>query len=134
MAAKTNKHVVTDSEVAAFNMFRKNIEGKEFSQSEMRDELKKKLNYSRAAAMLRALSDGVNAPIVKVRRGVYVANQKPVYKERLQTCWDTYTKYANPQDYKTGEHQHVCTIEQAIKRLKDAGYKVLKPVTQYEEV
>lgn len=126
--------MVDEQEITRFNWTRDNLKTKEFSQSEIREELKKKMGYSKAAGMLRALCEGPNAPILKVKRGVYVFNPKPVYKERLQTCWDLYTKYANPQNYRTGVHQPNVSINQAIKILKDAGYKVLKPITQYEEI
>lgn len=130
---KTSKHEVDDQEVMRFNLKRENVKGKEFNQAEMRETLHTSLGYSKAAGMLRALSNGVNPPIIKIRRGVYCFNPKPVYKERLQTAWEEYTKMANPQCYKNGKHEHPVSIDQAIKVLKDAGYKVLRPVTQYEE-
>ena len=131
---KTTRHEVDEQEIMRFNLFRENLKGKEFNQTEMREELHSKLGYSKAAAMLRALSNGVNPPVLKVKRGVYCVNPKAVYKERLQTVWDEYTKMANPQCYKNGKHEHPVSIEQAIKVLKEAGYKVLKPIVQYEEI
>jgi hypothetical protein len=131
---KTNHHVVDDQEIMRFNLTREILKGREFNQSEMREELNKKLGYSKAAAMLRALCNGTNPPILKIKRGVYCINPKPVFKERLQLAWDEYTKMANPQCYKTGKHEHPISIDQAIKVLKDAGYKILKPITEYKEI
>ena len=131
---KTSHHIVDEQEITRFNWTRDNLKGREFNQVEIREELHKKMGYSKAAGMLRALCDGANPPILKIKRGVYCFNPKPVYIERLQTVWDVYTKYANPQNYKNGKHEHHVSIEQAIKVLKDAGYKILKPTVQYEEV
>lgn len=131
---KTNNHIVDEQEILRFNMMRENLSGKEFNRTQMLEELKKKMAYNKSDAILRALSDGVNPPIIKVRRGVYCMNPKPVYRDRLQTAWETFTKFANPQNYKTGAYKQAIPIEEAIKVLKEAGYKVLKPVVQYEEI
>ena len=129
-----NHHIVSEDEIMKFNLTRTDMRGKEYSQQQMREELNRRMGYSKAAAMLRALCDGINPPIIKVRRGVYAVNPKPVFKDRLQLSWDEYTKFANPQNYKNGKHEPNVSVEQAIKILKEAGYKVLKPVTQYKEI
>lgn len=132
----TNHHLVTDDEISRFNLTRENLKNKKFNNEEIRNELNKKMGYTKAWALLRALCEGPNPPVIKQERGVYVFNTKPVYKERLQTCWDLYTKYVNPQNYKNGKYEKTSTlsIEEAIEVLKKAGYKILKPVTQYEEI
>ena len=99
----------------------------------MRQELKV-LGYVNHGTFLKAMTNGVNPPIVKPKRGVYCFSPKPVFIERLQTVWDEYTKIANPRKYKSDKCEEVVSIETAIKVLKEAGYKVLKPVTQYEEI
>ena len=86
---------------------------------------------SSSSKFLTAITSGINPPIIKVKYGVYAVNQKPVDKERLQTVFDEYVKlnYIHFVKYKKKK----ISIEQAIYVLKNAGYKVLKPVTQYEE-
>lgn len=128
------KKVITEQDVLLFNMFRENMKGKEMSRNEVLDALHRELAYTRHDSLLKALCNGVNPPIVRVARGKYRVAKEPVYITRLQTAFDEYTKCANPRNYVTGSHMRLPSIEEAIKVLKDAGYKVLKPVTQYEEV
>lgn len=128
------KKVITEQDVLLFNMFRENMKGKKLSRKEMKEALHKELAYTNHDSMLKALTNGINPPIVRVSRGVYQVSKEPVYIKRLQTAFDEYTHCANPRNYVTGTHVRVPSIEEAIKVLKDAGYKVLKPITQYEEV
>lgn len=133
MSKSPSKHVVDEQEIQRFNWKREVNVGREFSQKEMRQELKV-LGYAGHGAFLKAITSGVNPPIVKPKRGVYCFSPKPVFIERLQTVWDTYTTTANPRNYKSGKYEEVVSIETAIKVLKEAGYKVLKPTVQYEEI
>jgi hypothetical protein len=110
------------------------MKGKILSRNEMKAALHKELAYTNHDSLLKALSSGVNPPIVRVSRGKYQVAKEPVYIKRLQTAFDEYTHCANPRCYENGKYENKPSIEQAIKVLKDAGYKVLKPVTQYEEV
>lgn len=132
MASK-GKHVVSNSEIAQFNMVRLNLAQKQMSRTELKEQMKQKMGYHMHDMMIKAMCTGPNPPIIRVARGLYVVNPEPVHIKRLQTAWDTYTKCANPRHYKSGQYELKPTIEQAIKVLKEAGYKVLKPVTQYEE-
>lgn len=131
---KKGKKVITERDIEQFNIFREWAKNKEFSRNEMKKALKEKVGYNGHDSLLKALCSGINPPIVRIRRGVYAVCKEPVYIQRLQTAFDEYTKCANPRNYVTGKHMIVVSIETAIKTLKDAGYKVLKPVTQYEEV
>ena len=124
----TNKHLVQEEEFVAFNRTREQQVGKTFNRTEIVETLGK-LGYSQNAQMLVAMTSGVNPPILKVSRGKYAFNPKPVYKDRLQTAWNTYT-HINKRNH----DQAVPSIKQAIEVLKKAGYKVLKPITQYEEI
>lgn len=127
--------VVSDNDISLFNIFRDNMKGKEMSRQDIKKALHKELGYVEHDSFLKALCDGVNPPIIRIRRGVYVVSPKPVFKDRLQVAFDTYTKCANPRNYTaTGKYEEKISIEKAIKVLKDAGYKVLKPITQYEEI
>lgn len=128
------KKVITDQDILLFNMFRENMKGKQLSRAEMKKALHKELGYVEHDSLLKALTSGVNPPIVRVARGVYQVAKEPVYIQRLQAAFDEYTKCANPRNYVTGSHMRIPSIEEAIRVLKDAGYKVLKPITQYEEV
>lgn len=131
------KKVISEQDVLLFNMFRENMKGKQLSRNEMKAALHKELAYTNHDSMLKALTSGVNPPIVRVARGKYQVSKEPVYIKRLQTAFDEYTKCANPRHYDSKGHYDETkriSIEDAIKVLKDAGYKVLKPITQYEEV
>lgn len=131
---KTNHHVVTDDEIRQFNLMRENKKGKEFSRTEMKDTLSRLMGYTKADALLRALCDGINPPVVKLSRGKYMFAKEPVFRDRLQTAWDAYTKFANPQKYKTGNYADTVSVETCIKVLKEHGYRIQKPVTKWEEV
>lgn len=130
-----NQHVVTENEIAQFNMVRVNLAQKEMSRNELIEEFKKKMNYHMHSSFLKAITSGVNPPIIKISRGKYCVNPEPVHIARLQTVWDLYTKCANPRNYDDkGNYQQTMSIEHAIAILKQAGYKVYKPVTEFVEV
>lgn len=128
----SNKKIVTDEQIALFNAMRDNKKTKEFNRKEILDLLKQ-LGYSRHQAVLKAMCEGENPPIIRVKMGRYVFNPKPVYKERLQLVMDNYTKIANPKNYKDGKY---CSMseEQCIAFLKEKGYKVYRQIVRYEEV
>lgn len=128
-----NKKVITKKDISAFNTFRERHLAQEMSGTEMMQALKKELAYPAHSMMLRALCDGEYSPIIKVKRGRYCVSSLPVFIGRLQTAFDAYTRFANPRHYKTGKYEEEISISKAIVVLKNAGYKVLKPVTQYEE-
>lgn len=130
------KKIITKEDVELFNTFRESMKCREMSRNEMKKALHKELGYIEHDSLLKALCSGVNPPIVRIRRGVYVVAKEPVYITRLQTAFDEYTKCANPRCYVHGKYEDVknISIDEAIKVLKDAGYKVLRPITQYEEV
>ena len=128
-----NKRVVDDQEILRFNLTRENKGQTEFKRVQMLEELHR-LGYPKHDSILRAFSAGVNPPILRIARGVYVFNPKPVFKDRLQTALEEYTKLANPKNYKNGQYEEVLSEEQCIKFLKSKGYKILKPVTEYEEI
>ena len=128
------KKIITKKDIELFNAFRECYKGKELSRNEIKKALHSELGYVEHNSLLRALVSGINPPIIRVRRGVYTVNKETVYIQRLQTAFDEYTKCANPRNYVTGTHKRTISINEAIQVLKDAGYKVLKPITQYEEM
>lgn len=128
------KHVVTDEEITHFNLFRENMKGKECSRKEMMEAIRNKTTYKVWDALFKSLCEGVNPPIIRIRKGVYCVNPKPVYKERLQTVFDSLAS-DNKKYQKTREANAIdTTIAEAIKILKNNGYKVYKQVIKYEEV
>lgn len=132
--ATRNHHEVTDQEIRQFNLTSEHFRTREFSRKEMLEQLKDKLNYCSSDAMLRALCSGPNAPIIRVKRGVYAFNPKPVYRERLQTCWDEYTDYNKQCDNKSLQRKLKISEEDAIACLKAKGYKIYKPNVTYKEI
>lgn len=125
------RHIVSNNEIMAFNWTREAMVGKEMSLDELKKQLKK-LTYSPAMNFLQAITGGENPPIIRVRRGCYVFNPKPVHIDRLRKVWDDYRKAGAKSST-----EHVTTaaeIQAAIKLLKDNGYRVLKQITKYEEV
>ena len=65
----------TEEIVALFNAKRENKKGVEFNRSQMMEELKK-LNIPANDSMLCALTSGVNPPIMRIRRGCYMYNNR----------------------------------------------------------
>lgn len=92
------------------------------------------MGYATSGNWIKCICDGENPPFIRVSRGQYVFNPKPVYIERLQTVWDAYANYGKRSSSHLDEKQLKLDINNAIKLLKNLGYRVLKPVTQYEEV
>lgn len=132
--------MVDDDEIRRFNLMRENKKGQEFSRMGIQDVLYRLMNYTKYDTLLRALCDGVNPPIVKLARGKYMFAKEPVFKDRLQTCWDRYTEFKNLQKQKTdkvmsGEKPVVFpSVSLCIKVLKEHGYRIQKAVTTWEEV
>lgn len=131
---KTQRHQVTKEEISRFNMFRENMKGKVISGKEMKEALKRKMGYSSSDQMLKALSTGDNAPILHPERGKYIVNPEPVFIKRLQTCWNEYSNMSLKYAHATVDNKEKISIEDAITMLKTAGYKILKPIVQYEEI
>lgn len=121
---------VDDQIILRFNLFRENKLGKEFKRNEMKKLLKDQMNFPVSDQFLMAITDGVNPPIVKVKRGLYAVNPKPVYKDRLQKVFDDYKKTIKSE---TTRNKNI-TVEEAIIVLKKAGYRVLKPETKWIEL
>lgn len=129
-----NRHVVDEGEIARFNLQRENKKDKEFSAEEFK-ELLKKMGYSTSGNLIKCMTSGVNPPFVRIARGRYRFSKDPIYIERLQKVWDDYGHIGrNRLSTNPDKKQLELDKNRAIKLLKDLGYKVLKPVTQYEEV
>lgn len=134
MKTRKTHHVVDEQEIMRFNMYRENNKGKEFSLEEFKTLLNK-MGYATSGNLIKCMVNGVNPPFIRVSRGKYAFNPKAVYIERLQKVWDDYgyigrNRMASNPDKKQLE----LDVNRAIKMLKDLGYKVLKPITRYEEV
>lgn len=123
--------ILSESEIVQFNMFRESKVAKDFKRDEMRGMLKKLCGFPGSDQFLMCITQGTNPPILKTKRGVYTVNPKPVYKDRLQEVFRVYHDMVHKEGVRNIKK---ISIEDAIYVLKNAGYKVLKPVTQYEEV
>lgn len=123
---------IEEKDHVAFNLFRESKLGKEFKRDEMKQMLKKLCGYPASDQFLMCITADPNPPIIKVRRGVYAVNPKPVYKERLQTVFD---EYANTIKSETVKNKKKISIEEAILRLKETGeYQILKKKVTIEWV
>lgn len=134
MAQRKTHHVVDEQEVMRFNLRRENENGKTYSPEEFK-ELLRKMGYATSGNLIKCMVSGTNPPFIRVERGKYSFSPNPVHIKRLQKVWDDYgyigrNRMASNPDQK----QLDLDVNRAIKLLKDLGYKVLKPVTQYEEV
>lgn len=128
------KTIITDAVIAQFNAFSDNIRGKEFKREEMKKQLEQKMGWKMWDGLFMALTSGINPPIIRIKRGIYTVNPKPVYKERLQTCFSELKKandrYQSNRDKSSLDEQIQC----AINLLKNNGYKVYKSIIKFEEV
>jgi hypothetical protein len=122
---------IDDQIILRFNLFRENMLGKELKRNEMKKELKSKMGFPASDQFLKCITDGINPPVIKVKRGIYAVNPKPVFKERLQTVFD---EYKNTIKSKTAHNKKSISIEEAILVLKNAGYRVMKPETKWIEI
>lgn len=120
---------IDDQAILRFNLFRENVIGKEFKRGEMKKQLKDKMAFPASDQFLMAITYGVNPPIMRIKRGIYAVNPKPVYKDRLQTVFDEYKKTMKTE---TTRNKNI-SVEEAIIVLKKAGYRVLKPETKWIE-
>lgn len=126
--------VVTDEMITHFNLFRQNILGKEFKREDMKKEIEKKMGWKVWDGLFMALTSGVNPPIIRVKRGFYTVNSSPVYKQRLQTCFDSHREKNKKYQENRDNNSLESLIKDAITLLKNNGYKILKPKTEYVEV
>lgn len=92
------------------------------------------MGYTTSGNLIKCMTDGENPPFVRVERGIYTFNPKPIYIQRLQKVWDDYAYIGRNRMAKNPDQRQLeLDVNRAIKMLKDLGYKVLRPVTQYEE-
>lgn len=135
---ESKRHEVTDNEIKALNWTRESMVGKEMNPEELRTQLKK-LGYNTNGNFLTSITSGENPPIIRVSRGKYVFNPKPIHIDRLKKVWADYAAYGNGPRNKL-ETKHVDysnpnpAIEAAITLLKKHGYKIMKPELKYTEV
>ena len=133
-ARKRTSKVVTETMLTAFNIMRESNQGKTFNRIEMQEKLST-IGVPKHNSILKAFSDGVNPPIVRVDRGVYRFAKQPVYKDRLQLALDSYTKMANPGCYKDGKYSRRMTEEECIQFLKDTGkYEIYRVIRKLEKI
>lgn len=121
------KHQVTREETARFNKVRAEHSGEIFTRSEMK-EILAEMGYPKYEKLLQLMATGENPPIIRVSFGKYSFNPKPVFIGRLQQVW------SNKRQYESSTPKPSVSVAEAIKILKNSGYKVLKPVTEYEEL
>mgnify|MGYP007013868943 CR=1 FL=1 len=122
--------VVDDKLISLFNMRRENQRGKELSRADVLKYLYE-MHFPKKDTILTALCDGKNPPIQKLRKGVYMFNGSPVYKDRLQTALDT---FYNMRKKNNAVVEPPFSEEEAIAYLKSKGYKIYRCIRHYEEV
>lgn len=121
------KHEVTREEAAKFNRVREAYVGKILTRPQVK-EILVGMGYPKYEKLLQLMATGENPPIIRVSFGKYSFNPKPVFIGRLQQVW------SNRRQYESSTPKPSVSVAKAIKILKDSGYKVLKPVTEYEEL
>jgi hypothetical protein len=132
-------HIVDEQEIMRFNLRRENNAGKTFSTAEFK-ELIRKMGYSDNANFISCITRGVNPPFKRIERGKYAFNPIPVHISRLQTVWDEYADYgkkspkSDTESLTTVATEAEINAEKAIAFLKKMGYRILKPITNWEEV
>lgn len=130
---KKQHHVVDEQEIMRFNLRRENNSGKTFTAEQFK-QLLRDMGYCSSGNLVKCMTQGENPPFIRMERGKYCFNPKPIYKERLQKVWDDYGYIGRNRMAKNPDKKQLeLDINRAIKMLKDLGYKVLKPVTRYEE-
>ena len=122
---------ISDDLIRQFNLFRVNMLNKKLQIIEMGKELKRKTNLPGSMTFVKYLAEGPNPPIVRNEDATYSVNDKPVHKERLQTCVDEYNKAIQRNTKKPTFHT---TVEEAIALLKSKGYKIMKPRLEWDEL
>ena len=131
---KSQHHVVDEQEIMRFNLRRENEQGKIFSPEELK-ELLRKMGYATSGNLIKCMVSGENPPFIRMERGKYCFNPNPVHIARLQKVWDDYAYIGRNRTASNPDQKQLeLDVNRAIKMLKELGYKVLKPVTQYEEV
>lgn len=133
MANNKKHHIVDDQEIKRFNLRRENENGKTYSLPEFK-ELLHKMGYSSNGNLIKCMVSGENPPFIRLERGKYGFNPKPIYIQRLQKVWDEYAYIGrNRMAQNPDQKQLELDVNRAIKLLKDLGYKVLRPITKFEE-
>jgi hypothetical protein len=126
-------HEVTDTEMRALNWKRESMVGKEMTLSELKETLRT-LNLPTNQNFITVLVGCENPPIIRMERGKYCFNPKPVHIDKMKLVWKNYGSYGNRKAMKAEQTSLDILIKDAIALLKNNGYKVFKPVTEYKEV
>lgn len=140
------RHEVTENEIQAFNWMRESMVGKEMNPEGLREQLKK-LQYKPNGNFILAITSGENPPIIRVSRGKYVFNPKPVYIDRMKKVWKDYADYGNKKSENKSDKPVIIhksfklltgvtdeNVLSAINLLKEKGYKIYRPKVEYEEI
>lgn len=99
-----------------FNKFRLENSEKYFSLEEMKNNLKK-LGFNKHIIQLLIKDDQLFTRLSRWRDTKIRFSTKPLYIEKLKNLYCSYNKSSKTYN---------CSIERAIKLLKNNGYKVLK--------
>ena len=133
MANNKKHHVVDEQEIKRFNLRRENENGKTYNLEEFK-VLLNKMGYATSGNLIKCMVNGENPPFIRIQRGKYCFNPKPVHIARLQKVWDEYGYIGrNRMAQNPDQKQLELDVSRAIKLLKDLGYKVLRPITKFEE-
>lgn len=120
---------VTNEECERLNSLRILYVGHQFSRSQLEELLSREIGW-KAGGTLQRLISGL---FIHVDKGVYAFPKDPIYIKKIQKIFDDLREYRqrlylekNPQPMIVEVEEIKDPIQEAIKLLKDNGFKITK--------
>ena len=145
-------HKVTSEEIAAYNNMRRDLQGKILTINEVKENLRKTI-LPKGGSLVSYLIQGAFPALIRVDRGKYKFPEKPVHISVLQRAFDKKAKVQSKSNKKWRENKATKSedtvdeiiknvdkvfelnkrIEEAAKLLKENGWLLKRPITNYED-
>ena len=123
-----NKKVVSEKECSMLNTLRVEYQHKNLSRTEVINMIKFSVGWKRD----EVIKDVLNKVFVRVQRGVYKFPEQPIYIGKLQGIFDSLSTKRKQSVVQETVTVVVNPIEEAIRLLKNNGYKITKQFLDVE--
>ena len=122
-----------------FNEVRMKYAGQKLEKDQLKEIFKNEIGFYLSNKWLSVLTDNkVLNPYKLGKKKAYIFSYSPIHKDRLHNMHTEVCKYMKEHNVKVIKevpYIEVCDpIEEAVKLLKEQGYKIYKPTTTFEEV
>lgn len=124
-----SKKIVSTKECSILNTLRAEHQNRNLSRTEVIDMIRDSIGWKREDVITSMLGK----VFVRIQRGVYKFPEHPIYIGKLQGIFDSLSRKGKQPVIQETVTVIVDPIEEAIKLLKNDGYKITKQFLDVEK-